>query len=236
MATPTFSPPADVVATVDDLRSLYRQPSKLVQRKKLSLIDEVSRTFLVSCPFVLLATSDASGTCDVSPRGGPPGFLRVLDDRHVALPDLNGNNLIDSLTNIVANGHAGLLCVVPGHDETLRIDGPAWVTTSATILDQWDGELRRPTSGIVVETAAVFLHCAKAFRRGRVWDSQSWSSLVAPDGAEMIRCHLFLDMPIDELRANFEQRYAADLAADLPADLPADLRADTPAQTPAAPA
>jgi uncharacterized protein len=214
---PSPPPVGDVVTTVDQLRSLYRQPSSLVQRKKQANIDEVCRAVLAACPFVLLATSGSDGSCDVSPRGGPPGFIKVLDERHLAIPDLNGNNLIDSISNIVTNAHAGLLCVMPGRDETLRVDGPAWVTTSAAVLDLWTEELRRPTTAVVIETAAVFLHCAKSFRRGRVWDPSSWDALVAPDGVDIIRCHLSLEMPADALRAQFEQGYAADLAADRPA-------------------
>jgi len=217
--SPPLSPPpvGDVVTSVEQLRSLYRRPSSLVQRKKQTSIDEVCQAVLAACPFVLLATSGSDGSCDVSPRGGPPGFVKVLDDRHVAIPDLNGNNLIDSISNIVTNAHAGLLCVMPGRDETLRVDGPAWVTTSAAVLDRWTDELRRPTTAIVIETAAVFLHCAKSFRRGRVWEPASWDEMVAPDGIDIIRCHLSLDATAAELREQFEHGYAADLAADRPA-------------------
>jgi predicted pyridoxine 5'-phosphate oxidase superfamily flavin-nucleotide-binding protein len=142
--------------------------------------------------------------------------VRVLDEHHVALPDLNGNNLLDSLENIVVNPHAGLLCVVPGRDETLRIDGRAWVSASSTLLEQWEGELRRPTTAVVVEVANVFVHCAKSFRRGRVWDPASWDELVAPDAVEILKCQLSLDSDVVSLRSAFEEGYAAELAADRP--------------------
>ena len=205
-----------VVGSVDELRRHYRQPSALVQGKKRSTLDEASTALVRACPFVLLSTADDQGHCDVSPRGGPPGFVRVLDDAHVALPDLNGNNLIDSLENIVVNPQAALLCVIPGRDETLRIDGRAWVSASSTILEQWDGELRRPTTAVVIEIANLFVHCAKAFRRGLVWQPESWDELVAPDGVEILKCQLSLGSDVASLRTAFEEGYAEELAFDLP--------------------
>ena len=205
-----------VIGSIDELRRHYRTPTALVQGKKRPQLDEVSVALLAACPFVLLATADEHGHCDVSPRGGPSGFVRVLDDRHVALPDLNGNNLIDSLENIVANPQAALLCVVPGRDETLRIDGRAWVSASSSVLELWDGELRRPTTAIVIELAHVFVHCAKAFRRGHVWEPASWDELIAPDAVEILKCQLDLDSDVTSLRAAFEEGYAEELALDRP--------------------
>jgi PPOX class probable FMN-dependent enzyme len=213
----------DVISTEDELRALYRQPSKLVQAKKVPRLDEVTRSFIASSPFCLIATADSNGRCDVSPKGGPPGFVKVLDggggvpDR-VAIPDLNGNNLIDSLRNIVTNRQAGLLVLIPGKDETLRIDGPAAVTTDPAVLGLWDDELRRPKAAIGIEVDNAFIHCAKSFRRGRVWDPASWTELAgAPDGCDLIVSHLGLEQSPAELRASFEQGYEKGLAEDLPA-------------------
>ena len=166
-----------------------------------------------------LGTVGVDGALDVSPRGGPPGFVKVLDERHLAIPDLNGNNLIDSLRAVVATGRAGLLMVVPGHDETLRINGAAWVTTDDGVLDLWNDELRRPTTAIVVRTDEVFMHCAKAFRRGKVWDPASWDALAeAPDGIAMLDAQGLIDVDNDVARGFIEQSYASDLANDQPAD------------------
>ena len=197
----------------DELAEHYRGPSRLVLKKKVAVLDEPTRAFVEASPFVMLATADADGRCDVSPRGGSPGFVRVLDDRHLALPDLNGNNLIDSIRNVVANGHAGLLFVLPGRDETLRVDGTAWVSADPRLLDQF-GDIRRPATVLVVEIEHAFIHCAKSFRRGRVWDPSSWDELVAPDALELLQCHLGAERPIE--RADMEAGYAADLAADRP--------------------
>jgi PPOX class probable FMN-dependent enzyme len=211
----------DVISSEDQLRELYRQPSKLVQAKKVPRLDDVTRAFIGASPFCLIATADAEGHCDVSPKGGPPGFVKVLGgsggpDR-VAIPDLNGNNLIDSLRNIVTNGHAGLLVLVPGKDETLRIDGRAVLTTDPAVLALWDDELRRPKVAVGIEVDNAFIHCAKSFRRGRLWDPASWAELAgAPDGCDLIASHLGLEQSPAELRASFEQGYEKGLAEDLP--------------------
>ena len=136
--------PDSIITSSEQLAELYRAPSPLVAAKKAGVLDDASIGMLERSPFVLIATSGDDGSLDVSPRGGPAGFVRVLDEQHVAIPDLNGNNLIDSLRGVVANGRAGLLVLVPGKDETPRLNGEAWVVTDPSVLDRWDGELRRP--------------------------------------------------------------------------------------------
>jgi PPOX class probable FMN-dependent enzyme len=202
-----------LVATLDDLLALYRPPSDRVAAKSRAVIDDASARFIDRCPFVVLSTAGADGSVDASPRGGPPGFLQRLDDRHVAIADLNGNNRLDSLRNIVANPWAGLLLMIPGHDETLRINGPAGLTTDAGILAGFTAELRVPKLAAVVETAEVFAHCAKAFRRSGLWNPATWAALAdAPDLAEIFSCQ-HGDDP-DALRSMLAESYAEDLAAD----------------------
>jgi len=141
----------------------------------------------------------------------------VLDEHHVAIPDLNGNNLIDSLRGVVATGRAGLLVLVPGKDETLRINGPAWIVTDPDVLNRWDDELRRPTTAIVIRTDEVFMHCAKAFRRSKLWDPSSWEELSdAPDGLDILNAQGLVDANDDATRAFLEQSYLDDLARDAP--------------------
>ena len=214
----TDPPPiGSIVDSEERLAELYRAPSGLVAAKKMSSLDDASAGLIAMSPFALIGTVGADGGLDVSPRGGPPGFVRVLDERHVAIPDLNGNNLIDSLRAIVATGRAGLLVVVPGKDETLRVNGAAWLTTDDRVLDLWGEELRRPTTAIVVRTDEVFMHCAKAFRRGKVWDPDSWDDLVeAPDGIDMLSAQGLIDVDVETARAFIEQSYASDLAGDQP--------------------
>lgn len=200
------------ITSIDQLRSLYREPSERVRKKKGTVIDGRTAFFVATSTFCCLATSDADGNCDVSPRGGPAGQVKILaGGTSVALPDLAGNNLVDSLSNIVSNPRAGLLVVVPGSDETLRIDGPARLTTDPDILALWDDELRTPKVAVVIDVDAVFLHCAKAFRRGGVWRPDTW---VAFD--DTVACEVFndiagTDMPPAEMRRYLEENYAETL-------------------------
>ncbi len=200
------------------LAELYRSPSKLVAQKVVGALEEQAKAFIAASPFVLVATSDGEGACDVSPRGGPAGFVKVLDDHRLLLPDLNGNNLIDTIRNVVRNGHVGMLFVLPGRDETLRLNGRAWVTTDPTLLGSWDDELRTPKSAIAVEVSQVFIHCAKSFRRGKVWDPEAWAAFAsAPQAIEILACQVDLGMSVEEAAAGLEAGYVRGLAEDLPA-------------------
>ena len=138
-----------------------------------------------SCWLPHLATTEVS-TCRL--EVGLPGSSGCSTSSTSRLPDLNGNNLIDSLRGVVANGRAALLVLVPGKDETLRLNGEAWVVTDPAVLDRWDDELRRPTTAIVIRADEVFMHCAKAFRRSNLWDPASWDALAdAPDGLDVLK-------------------------------------------------
>jgi uncharacterized protein len=204
------------IASVDELRDLYREPSALVKSKIQGRLDATSVHFIERCPFVLVATNGADGRLDVSPRGGPIGFIRVRADGSIAIPDLNGNNLVDTLRGIVETGRAGLLFVLPGRDETLRVNGNAYVTADPTVLNEFTDELRTPKSAIVVEPHEVFVHCAKAFRRGSVWQSDSWAvNANAPGVVEIISCQLDLTPEQNEaLSTHLQQGYIDELAAD----------------------
>lgn len=126
--------------------------------------------FIRRSPFLCLGTQDLAGKADVSPRGDPPGFVRILDRETLAIPDRPGNNRLDSLSNILANPTVGLLFIIPGFDETLRVNGKASLTTDPVILSGMTVNGRVPTLAIVVKITEVFLHCAKAFRRSHLWD------------------------------------------------------------------
>ena len=201
------------IESLDELTSLYREPSERAAGKELDRIDDGMASFIDLCPFVVLATSDGAGSTDASPRGGPPGFVRRLDDHHIAIPDLNGNNRLDSYRNIVTHGRAGLLMMVPGKDETLRVNGPAAITTDPELLAGFTKELRPPKAAIVVETAEIYGHCAKAFRRAKLWDPSSWETLSsAPDLAAMYTCIWNIDEV--DVRSALETSYEKELAAD----------------------
>ncbi len=203
------------ITSLDQLRALYRQPSERVQKKKGTIIDGATSDFVAASTFCCLSTADVDGNCDVSPRGGPAGQVKVLaGGTSVALPDLSGNNLIDSLSNIVSNPRAGLLVMVPGSDETLRIDGRARLTTDPELLGLWDDELRTPKVAVVIDIDAVFMHCAKAFRRGGVWHPETWPDLTDTAACEMFNDISGSDMAPAEMRRSLEVNYAEDLEAE----------------------
>ena len=201
------------IDTIDELTTMYRPPSDRALGKQIDHIDPGMARFIDLSPFLVLSTTDGNDSVDASPRGGPPGFVRRLDDRHIAIPDLNGNNRLDSYRNIVAHGRAGVLMIVPGKDETLRINGPAVITTDPGILTGFTRELRTPKAAIVIETAEIYGHCAKAFRRAHLWDPDAWTTMEgAPDLAAMYSCMWQIDE--SDIRDVLEESYDADLAND----------------------
>ncbi len=167
------------VTTESELRSLYRMPMDVVAQKKIPCLDQHARAFIALAPFVLVGTTSPDGIGDVSPKGGPPGFVVALDDYRLAIPDLAGNNLLDSITNIVAGSGIGLIFVVPGVDETLRVNGRACLTTDPSVLDLCAVRDRRPKAAIGVAITEQYMHCAKAFRRSELWHSDTWPARSA---------------------------------------------------------
>lgn len=166
----TWNQPEHVVADEAALRSLYPATHPMAAQKSLPHLDPHACEFIRRSPFLTIGTQNHEGRADVSPRGDPAGFVRVLDDRTLAIPDRPGNNRLDTLSNILANPSVGLLFLVPGFDDTLRINGTAKLSTEPELLRSMTVNDRVPTLAIVVTVAEVFLHCAKAFRRSRLWD------------------------------------------------------------------
>lgn len=154
------------------LRSLFPATHDLAIQKLQTSLGQHAQAFIRRSPFLCLGTQNRDGRADVSPRGDPPGFVKILDDRTLAIPDRPGNNRLDSLSNIIANPSVGLLFLVPGFEETLRINGEARLTTNPAILEQMTVNERVPTLAIVVRIGEVFLHCAKALRRAHLWDPE----------------------------------------------------------------
>ena len=159
-----------MIADEAALRGLYPATHALAAQKSLTALDPHAREFIRRSPFLTIGTQNRDGRADVSPRGDPAGFAQVLDDRTLAIPDRPGNNRLDTLSNILANPNVGLLFLVPGFDDTLRINGTATLSTDPDLLRSMAVNDRVPTLAIVVTVAEVFLHCAKAFRRSRLWD------------------------------------------------------------------
>ncbi len=178
------------IRTSEQLRALYGAPSERAQRKQLAELDRHCQRFVALSPFVVLASSGPNGA-DATPRGGPPGFVHVPDARTLLLPDWPGNNRLDSLTNILGNPAVGLLFLVPGVDETLRVNGAAEVRTDAALRERFGTQGRLPTSVLVITVQAAYLHCAKAFMRSRLWDEDAKPGRTAlPTLGEMLRDQL----------------------------------------------
>jgi len=177
-----------VIASPEELRRHYRPPARRTAEKKLDHLPPWIQTTIATSRFVFLATAGSDGAVTVSPRGGREGFVTVIDERTVAMPDYPGNNLTDSLLNIIANPRAGLIFVTPGRDETIRVDGAAWVVTDADVLAACQREAERsPKAAIVVEVREAFFHCPASFRRAELWNPASWRADAALDYAELIR-------------------------------------------------
>ena len=199
------------ILTHADLRSLYALPQERARRKEIAALDRHCRGFIALSPFVVLSTCDAAHNLDASPRGGDPGFVKVTDDGHLLLPDSPGNNRLDSLQNIIDTGKAGLLFLIPGFDETLRVNGSAVLSTDADDLRRCTTERRVPKIAIRVTVTAAYLHCAKAFLRSKLWsESSKVARTTLPTIGEMIRDQSGLEF-VPESREDMERRYAPDL-------------------------
>jgi PPOX class probable FMN-dependent enzyme len=170
----------DEICTVEDLRAIYRLPRGGPLDKQHAAVTDHDRAFIAHSTFVLIATADERGRCDVSPKGGTPGFVTVLDEHTVAIPDLAGNNRLDSMQNLVANDGIGLLFMVPGIDETLRVNGTARLVTEPDVLQACAVHGAVPKVAFVVDVEEVYLHCGKALRRGSLWKPDAW-----PDTSDM---------------------------------------------------
>jgi PPOX class probable FMN-dependent enzyme len=199
------------IGGVEALRELYARPHRNVVAKAIDHIDEAATAFLARSTFAVLATSGPRGG-DASPRGGPPGFAAVLDPRRLALGDLVGNRRLDSFENLLANPRVGLLFVIPGMSESLRVNRRACLTTDPAVLDACVYDGTQPKVALGIDVDEVYLHCAKAFRRGGVWDPATWP---APDDrptpGEIYRAHLALDVPPEVIDADLEAGYAASM-------------------------
>jgi PPOX class probable FMN-dependent enzyme len=189
----------DFISTRDELRGLYGQPGDGAVRKELKRLDLHCRSFIARSPFVLIGSSDGSGNADVTPKGDRPGFAAILDDVTIAIPDRPGNNRLDTLENIVVNPAVGLLFVVPGMSETLRVNGTARISANAGLRERLAVDGRLPASVIVVSVRAAYMHCAKAFMRSRLWDPESWPDRnTLPTLGQILRDQLALDQPADD--------------------------------------
>jgi len=201
--TPTWS---NVLSTEADLRAIYKRPSSGAVAKTFARLDNHFQRFIELSPFVCFGTNGPNGLGDVTPRGGEPGFVHVLDPTHLAMPDRPGNNRLDSLSNILKQPGVGLLFFVPGFEDTLRVNGSAQITTDNALMQRFVANEKLPLAVIVIEVKEIYLHCGKAIRRAGLWnpDAQVDRSKY-PTAGQIYRDQLKLEMDVNTLDAAFEK-------------------------------
>jgi PPOX class probable FMN-dependent enzyme len=186
------------IESVDDLRQIYRSAAGGAVAKVIGALDEHCRDFLAKSPFFVLSTADGDGRCDGSPKGGTAGFVEVLDEHHVAWADYSGNNRLDSFENVVDNARVALLFLIPGLNETLRINGVARLSTDPDLGTRFAVNGRPANVVVVVTVEEAYVHCAKALRRGGLWEPESWIEEAGrPNAAAMVKDHAQIDVPAE---------------------------------------
>jgi PPOX class probable FMN-dependent enzyme len=202
----------DRLETEDDLRALIEAPPPDARpwQKEIPALDDHCRAFIAHSPFLVLATAGTDGRCDASPRGGPPGFVRVLDDHRLAFGDLPGNRRQDSHRNLIATGRAALLFMVPGRAETLRVNGRACLTRDPEVLEAVALDGTPPSLAVGMQVEVAFLHCAKALLRSRLWRPEDWRELdELPSSARILRDHVnSSEITEDAVAAALDQSYS----------------------------
>ena len=193
-------------------RSCPRRPPTRLQSASRSTISTITcRSFIARSPFFLLATANSAGDCDASPRGGPPGFVTVLDERRLVVPEYPGNRRADSHRNLLDNPHAALLFAIPGLRETLRVAGRACITRDEALLADLGVNGRAPKLGIGLEVEEAFIHCAKAFIRSSLWQPETWPQEL-PSASAILRDHIDApDVTTEDVAARLEEGYAKTL-------------------------
>ncbi len=188
IAVPPHPRTSEVISTEAQLRALIGGPAELTCAKISGRLNSATRLFIERSPFVCISTSDSAGQCDVSPRGDPAGFVRILDERTLLIPERPGNRIADSLRNMLANPHVGLLFVVPGVTDTLRVNGRATLTVDAELLAASAVEGKLPLLGVLVDIEECYTQCSKAFLRSQLWDPQRHvDPATMPTGGEVHR-------------------------------------------------
>lgn len=202
----------EAVTTVDELRDLVGQPLPRTRDKVTDQLGEVHRDWLAHTPFVVLATAGTDGRTDASPKGDPPGRLvHVIDDHTVALAERPGNKRVDGYLNVLDNPHAGLVCVIPGRGDTLRINGRARLVRDAPWFDEMVVKGNRPLLALVIDVEEVFFHCAKAFMRSRMWHPEDWDPTAVSSRAEIAQLLERPDETIEALEEYYGSQYSTGL-------------------------
>ncbi|PWU43756.1 pyridoxamine 5'-phosphate oxidase [Micromonospora globispora] len=196
------------ITSQEELRELLGAPMPRAVTKERTVLHQRDRDWLAASPFCLVATSGADGSCDVSPKGDPPGFTLVLDETTIAIPERPGNRRADGYRNILDNPHVGLIYLIPGRTDTLRINGRARLVRDAPFFDDMVVKGHRPVLAVVVEIEQIFYHCAKAFLRSQLWQPETWRPDALPSRARLIK---EVEAPAESL-ADLERHYGPEYA------------------------
>ncbi len=194
---------AETVTTLEELREVIAPPSDLVTSKEVSELDEHCRNFIARSPFILIASTDGEGSIDISPKGDPAGFVRVLDDRTLAIPDRPGNHRADTFVNVIRHPFIGLIFLIPGTKNTLRVRGRATIVRDLELRETMAVNGRLPELALVVGVTTAYFHCAKCIIRSRLWSDEQSTTAVGDDDrllAEAMVKHGELAISVDEMQ------------------------------------
>ncbi len=179
------------VTTLEQLREVYPAPAERSVLKEVDHLDHHCRAFIALSAFVLISSSDADGACDASPKGGPPGFVTVLDDHRLLIPDATGNRRLDSLQNMLENPRVGLLFLIPTMGEVLRVNGQVELSRDPELLQGLQTGGRPAKLALIVTVEEAYLHCAKSIIRSKLWKTESWPDPEElPSAAEILNDHI----------------------------------------------
>ncbi|MGP3929636.1 pyridoxamine 5'-phosphate oxidase family protein [Nonomuraea sp. KM88] len=199
------------IGSEDELRELLGEVMPRAANKERVRLHQRDRDWLAASPFCLVATSDDKGACDVSPKGDPAGFVHVIDDTTIAIPDRPGNRRADGFLNVLKNPNVGLIFLIPGRNETLRINGRARLVRDAPFFDELIVKGHRPHLALVVEIEQIFFHCAKSFLRSALWKPDTWRPDVLPSHARLVKEVQVVEESVEELETYYGKAYAEKL-------------------------
>ncbi|WP_067807644.1 pyridoxamine 5'-phosphate oxidase family protein [Actinomadura formosensis] len=201
----TRAPEFTAITSAAELRELLGAPMRRAIDKERVTLHAWDREWLARSPFCLISTSDADGNCDVSPKGDPPGFVHVIDDTTIAVPDRPGNRRVDGFMNVLSNPHVGLIFLVPGRGETLRINGRATLVRDAPFFDEMVVKGHRPALALVVDIEQIFFHCAKALMRSKVWKPETWNPDSLPSHARIVKDVQYTEENLEQLEEYYSE-------------------------------
>ncbi len=199
------------IQTLDELVAVVGEPGERAANKARAALHALDRLWLAASPFCLIGTAASDGTCDVSPKGDPAGFDHVIDDRTIAIPERPGNKRVDGYRNVISNPHVGLLFIIPGRGDTLRINGRARLVSDAPFFDTMVVKSHRPILALVVEIDEIYHHCSKAFLRSQLWRPETWDDGDVPTRPVIAQTLEPSDLTLAELSAYYGPAYAEKL-------------------------